>query len=77
MLIAAGLSLSGAMGAMADTGGSSDAVSALTTLLDFIAVGFDQILPFGGDHMLFLLALFILSPFLKPLLWQAVAFAVA
>ncbi|QOL80212.1 HupE/UreJ family protein [Pseudooceanicola spongiae] len=77
MLIAAGLSLSGAVGAMADTGGSSDAVSALTTLLDFIAVGFDQILPFGGDHMLFLLALFILSPFLKPLLWQAVAFAVA
>lgn len=75
--VAASLSLSGAMAAMAESGAPSNAVSALRVLLDFIPVGFGQILPFGGDHMLFLLALFILSPFLKPLFWQAVVFALA
>ncbi len=45
--------------------------------LHFIALGFEHILPEGLDHILFVLGLFLLSPRLKPLLWQVTAFTLA
>lgn len=43
----------------------------------YLKLGYNHILPLGLDHILFVLSLFILSPKLKPLLWQATAFTVA
>lgn len=43
----------------------------------FLALGFWHIIPQGLDHILFVLGLFLLSPALKPLLWQVTAFTVA
>lgn len=43
----------------------------------YLQLGFEHILPSGLDHVLFILGLFLLSPRLKPLLWQATAFTVA
>lgn len=42
-----------------------------------IIVGFKHILPMGTDHILFILALFLSSRKLKPLLWQVSAFTLA
>ena len=44
---------------------------------EYLALGFEHILPDGLDHILFVLGLFLLSPRLKPLLWQVTAFTVA
>ncbi|HBQ36935.1 MAG TPA: hypothetical protein DD729_08910, partial [Rhodobacteraceae bacterium] len=38
---------------------------------------FDHILPKGMDHILFVLGLFFLSTYLRPLLWQITAFTLA
>ncbi|MDP4217839.1 MAG: HupE/UreJ family protein [Bacteroidota bacterium] len=43
----------------------------------YLRLGYTHILPFGLDHILFVLSLFLLSPRLKPVLWQATAFTVA
>lgn len=43
----------------------------------YLQLGFTHILPFGLDHILFVLGLFLLSPKLKPLLWQISAFTIA
>ncbi len=43
----------------------------------YLKLGYNHILPLGIDHILFVLSLFMLSPKLKPLLWQATAFTVA
>ena len=43
----------------------------------YIELGYNHILPLGLDHILFVLSLFLLSPKLKPVLWQATAFTVA
>jgi hypothetical protein len=43
----------------------------------YLKLGYNHILPMGLDHILFVLSLFMLSPKLKPLLWQATAFTVA
>lgn len=43
----------------------------------YLKLGFIHILPLGFDHILFVLSLFLLSPKLKPVLWQATAFTVA
>jgi HupE / UreJ protein len=43
----------------------------------YLELGFLHILPFGFDHILFILSLFLLSPKLKPVLWQVTAFTVA
>ena len=40
-------------------------------------LGFEHIIPLGFDHILFVLSLYLLSPKLKPVLWQATAFTVA
>jgi len=43
----------------------------------YLQLGFRHIIPLGFDHILFVLSLFLLSPKLKPVLWQATAFTVA
>src|ERR1700712_5256958 len=42
-----------------------------------LQLGFTHIIPLGFDHILFILSLFLLSPKLKTILWQATAFTVA
>ncbi len=43
----------------------------------YLQLGFTHIIPLGYDHILFVLSLFLLSPKLKPVLWQATAFTIA
>ena len=43
----------------------------------YLKLGYQHILPLGLDHILFVLSLFLLSPKLKPVLWQATAFTIA
>jgi HupE / UreJ protein len=43
----------------------------------YLSLGFQHILPLGFDHILFILSLFLLSPKLKTILWQATAFTFA
>jgi len=43
----------------------------------FLWLGFTHILPLGFDHILFVLSLYLLSPKLKSIIWQATAFTVA
>jgi len=43
----------------------------------YLKLGYKHILPLGFDHILFVLSLFLLSPKLKPVLWQSLAFTVA
>jgi hypothetical protein len=52
-------------------------VSGASVAWDYAVLGFEHILPYGQDHILFVLGLFLLSPQLKPLLWQVTAFTVA
>ncbi len=49
----------------------------LFTGANFLAIGIWHIVPEGLDHILFVLGLFLLSPTLKPLLWQVTAFTLA
>ena len=43
----------------------------------YTRLGFVHIVPAGADHILFVLALFLLSTRLRPLVWQVTAFTVA
>jgi hypothetical protein len=43
----------------------------------YLKLGYEHILPLGLDHILFVLTIFLLSPRLKPILWQSTAFTVA
>jgi len=43
----------------------------------YFKLGFEHIVPLGIDHILFVLSIFLLSPKLKPIIWQATAFTVA
>jgi hypothetical protein len=43
----------------------------------YVQLGYTHILPLGFDHILFMLSLFLLSPKLKPVLFQATAFTIA
>ncbi len=52
-------------------------MSSTDTALLYTRLGYQHILPLGLDHILFVLSLFLLSPKLKPVLWQATAFTVA
>lgn len=67
-------------------GGDSSPVIALAggaalgpwaTFQSYIPIGFEHILPYGIDHILFVLGLFFLSPRLRPLVWQISAFTLA
>ncbi len=44
---------------------------------EYLKLGFTHIIPLGWDHIFFVLGLCLLSPKLKPVLWQASAFTVA
>lgn len=61
----------------AGSSGISPAPVVRNSAAQFIALGFTHILPKGLDHILFVLGLFLLSPKLKPLLWQVTAFTLA
>ena len=56
-------------------GGESE--NALETFVRYIGVGFEHIVPYGLDHILFVLGLFFLTPRLSALLWQVSAFTLA
>jgi hypothetical protein len=43
----------------------------------YLPLGFAHILPDGLDHILFIVGLYLLSPRLKDVIWQATAFTVA
>ena len=45
--------------------------------IDHVGIGFAQFLPFGFDHVLFVVGLFLLSTQLRPLLTQVVSFTLA
>ena len=47
------------------------------TSANYIDSGFRHILPYGRDHILFILGIFLLSVRLRPLLWQVTMFTVA
>ena len=57
--------------------GELEKMSAAGAALVYLKLGYEHILPLGLDHILFVLSLFLLSPKLKPVLWQATAFTVA
>ena len=50
---------------------------AFSSLASYIAVGFSHIVPKGLDHILFVVGLFLLSPHLRPLMWQVSGFTLA
>lgn len=53
------------------------AMSPSEAFMAYLPAGFSHVLPRGWDHILFVLALFFLSPKLRPLLVQAGTFTVA
>lgn len=57
--------------------GELENLSKTDAALLYLKLGYQHILPLGLDHILFVLSLFLLSPKLKPVLWQATAFTVA
>jgi hypothetical protein len=57
--------------------GELEKLSKTDVAIVYMQLGFQHILPLGFDHILFVLSLFLLSPKLKPVLWQATAFTVA
>ncbi|MBS4042563.1 MAG: HupE/UreJ family protein [Chitinophagaceae bacterium] len=52
-------------------------MSTTDTLLLFLQLGFQHIIPLGLDHILFIIALFIINPKFKDILIQATAFTIA
>jgi hypothetical protein len=57
--------------------GELEKMSKSEAALLYLKLGYEHIIPLGLDHILFILSLFLLSPKLKPLLWQATAFTIA
>jgi hypothetical protein len=53
------------------------AQSALSSFARYVAIGFEHIVPKGLDHILFVVGLFLLSPHLRPLMWQVTCFTLA
>jgi hypothetical protein len=56
---------------------SPPSASVASLLARYLVLGFQHILPYGLDHLLFVLALFFMSPRLKPLLLQLTTFTAA
>ncbi len=52
-------------------------MSGSEALIFYLALGFRHIIPLGLDHILFVVSLFLLSPKLKPLMWQSFTFTIA
>jgi len=59
------------------TGADAAPRGAWRTLVDYIPIGFDHIVPKGLDHILFVIGLFLLTTRLGPLLWQVTTFTLA
>jgi hypothetical protein len=57
--------------------GELEKISKTDAAFLYLRLGYTHILPGGFDHILFVLSLFLLSPKLKPVLWQATAFTIA
>ena len=57
--------------------GELEKMSRTDAAILYLKLGYLHILPLGFDHILFIVSLFLLSPKLKPVLWQATAFTVA
>jgi hypothetical protein len=57
--------------------GELEKMSKTETAILYLKLGYQHILPLGLDHILFVLSLFLLSPKLKPIIWQSSAFTVA
>lgn len=57
--------------------GELEKMSKTAVGLVYLQLGYQHILPLGFDHILFVLCLLLLSPRLKPVLWQATAFTLA
>jgi len=57
--------------------GELEKMSGIETATLYLKLGFQHILPLGLDHILFVLSLFLLSPKLKPIIWQSTAFTAA
>ena len=49
----------------------------MDTILIYLQLGFQHILPWGFDHVLFILCLFFSGDNLKSILWQSTAFTLA
>lgn len=60
-----------------DVVGQLENMSKTDAAILYLQQGFIHILPLGFDHILFVLSLYLLSPKLKPVLWQATAFTIA
>jgi hypothetical protein len=52
-------------------------ISAWHVAWRYLVLGFEHIVPYGVDHVLFVLGLFFLSTSLRALLWQVTAFTIA
>jgi len=51
--------------------------AAMSVLTEYVVIGFEHIIPKGLDHILFVIGLFLLSPYWKPIVWQVTVFTVA
>jgi hypothetical protein len=60
-----------------DVVGELEKMSKADAAVLYLKLGYQHILPLGLDHILFVLSLFLLSPKLKAVLWQATAFTIA
>ena len=60
-----------------DVAGQLQNMSKTDAAILYMQLGFTHIIPLGFDHILFVLSLFLLSPKLKPVLFQATAFTIA
>jgi hypothetical protein len=56
---------------------ADDEPGAIGILWRYALLGFHHIVPAGTDHALFVLGLFLLTPYVRPLLWQVTAFTAA
>lgn len=57
--------------------GELEKMSKTQTAALYLKLGYQHILPLGVDHILFVLSLFLLSPKLKPIIFQSTAFTLA
>jgi len=51
--------------------------STWSVITEYINAGYAHILPFGMDHILFIIGIFLLSTKIRPLLWQVTMFTIA
>ncbi len=57
--------------------GVATEIGLVATVSNYVVIGFQHIIPKGLDHILFIIGLFLLSPYWKPLLIQVTTFTLA